>query len=110
MGLLPEEAKVLPPPGIANRNSVWLGMCGLLTSMLHNNLQRRPALAAGLHRHVLMTTIGWFLGYHATKIVNYKLAKKDREMTSYVIHHPDDFQGKEKKTFAEIVEPFHAIR
>ncbi|KAL2096645.1 hypothetical protein ACEWY4_008793 [Coilia grayii] len=110
MGLLPEEAKVLPPPGLANRNSVWLGTVGFLTSMLHNNLNRRPALASGLHRHALLTTIGWFVGYHLTKLTNYKLAKKDQEMVSYIQYHPDEFQEKEKKTFAEIVEPFHAIR
>uniref|UniRef100_A0A8C2JSI0 Uncharacterized protein n=1 Tax=Cyprinus carpio TaxID=7962 RepID=A0A8C2JSI0_CYPCA len=40
MGLLPDEAKVLPPPGIVNRNSVWFGLCGWATAMLHNSLNR----------------------------------------------------------------------
>ncbi|KAG5269249.1 hypothetical protein AALO_G00199920 [Alosa alosa] len=110
MGLLPEEAKVLPPPGIANRNSVWLGMTGLLTSMLHNTLNRRPALVSGLHRHTLLATVGWFVGYHVTKIVNYKQAKLDRDMMSYIRSHPEEFPEKERRTYAEIVEPFHAIR
>uniref|UniRef100_A0A672RHC6 Uncharacterized protein n=1 Tax=Sinocyclocheilus grahami TaxID=75366 RepID=A0A672RHC6_SINGR len=46
MGLLPDEAKVLRPPGIVNRNSVWFGLCGWATAMLHNSLNRRPALKA----------------------------------------------------------------
>ncbi|XP_012686380.1 NADH dehydrogenase [ubiquinone] 1 subunit C2 [Clupea harengus] len=110
MGLLPEEANALPPPGIANRNSAWLGMSGLLVSMLHNNLNRRPAIMSGLHRHTLLTTAGWFVGYYVTKIVNYKQAKLDRDMMSYARSHPEEFAEKERKTFAEIVEPFHPIR
>ncbi|XP_028855894.1 NADH dehydrogenase [ubiquinone] 1 subunit C2-like [Denticeps clupeoides] len=110
MVLLPEEAKALPPPGVVNRSSLWLGFCGLLTSMLHNSLARKPALRAGLHRHVLFTTVGWFLGYHLTKYENYTYARLDRDMNAYVSRHPEEFQQKEKKTFAEVVEDFHPIR
>ncbi|KAK2831516.1 hypothetical protein Q7C36_016602 [Tachysurus vachellii] len=110
MGFLPDEAKVLPPPGIINRNSVWLGFTGWVTAMLHNSLNRRPAIKAGVHRQALFITIGWFLGYHLTKIENYKYAKLDREMNEYIRLHPVEFPEKEKKTFAEIVEPFHPIR
>uniref|UniRef100_A0A3B1J7L7 Uncharacterized protein n=1 Tax=Astyanax mexicanus TaxID=7994 RepID=A0A3B1J7L7_ASTMX len=39
-------AKVLPPPGIVNRNSVWLGFCGWITAVLNNSYSRRPALKA----------------------------------------------------------------
>ncbi|KAG1948280.1 NADH dehydrogenase [ubiquinone] 1 subunit C2 [Pimephales promelas] len=110
MGLLPDEAKRLPPPGIVNRNSVWLGVCGWACALMHNSLNRRPALKAGVHRQVLFTTIAWFIGYHLTKYENYKYASLDRDMNEYVRLHPDDFQAKERKTFAEIVEPFHPIR
>ncbi|GCC38524.1 NADH dehydrogenase [ubiquinone] 1 subunit C2 [Chiloscyllium punctatum] len=110
MGLLPVEAKVLPPPGVVNRNSVWLGFIGWTTAVLQNGLFRRPPLKAGLHRQLLYVTVGWFLGYYVTKIENYKTAKFDREMMEYIRQHPDDFPEKEKKTFAEILENFHPIR
>ncbi|XP_051980681.1 NADH dehydrogenase [ubiquinone] 1 subunit C2-like [Xyrauchen texanus] len=110
MGLFLDEAKVLPPPRILNRNSVWLGLCGWATAMLHNNLNRRPALKAGFHRQALFVTIGWFIGYHLTKYENYTYARLDRDMNEYIRLHPDQFQEKERKTFAEIVEPFHPIR
>ncbi|XP_016391689.1 NADH dehydrogenase [ubiquinone] 1 subunit C2-like [Sinocyclocheilus rhinocerous] len=110
MGLLPDEAKVLRPPGIVNRNSVWFGLCGWATAMLHNSLNRRPALKAGVHRQALFITVGWFIGYHLTKYENYKYATLDRDMNEYIRLHPDEFPEKEPKTFAEIVEPFHPIR
>ncbi|XP_036419140.1 NADH dehydrogenase [ubiquinone] 1 subunit C2 [Colossoma macropomum] len=110
MGLLPDEAKVLPPPGIINRNSVWLGLSGWLAAMLHNSFNRRPALKAGVHRQALFMTVGWFIGYHLTKYENYTYARLDRDMNEYIRLHQEEFAEKEKKTFAEIVEPFHPIR
>ncbi|XP_043115534.1 NADH dehydrogenase [ubiquinone] 1 subunit C2 [Puntigrus tetrazona] len=110
MWFLPDEAKGLPPPNIVNRNSLWFGLIGWVSAMLHNSCNRRPALKAGVHRQLLMTTVGWFVGYHLTKIVNYKTAKLDTEMFEYVRQHPEGFAQKEPKTFAEIVEPFHPIR
>ncbi|KAM9853015.1 NADH dehydrogenase [ubiquinone] 1 subunit C2 [Aulostomus maculatus] len=110
MGMLPDEAKGLPPPGIVNRCSVWLAGVGWASAMLHNALIHRPALKSGVHRQVLLATIGWFLGYHLTKNENYRYAKLDRDMREYVKLHPDDFQPKERKTFAEIVEPFYPAR
>ncbi|XP_051965688.1 NADH dehydrogenase [ubiquinone] 1 subunit C2 [Xyrauchen texanus] len=110
MGLLPDESKVLPPPEIINRNSVWLGLCGWATAMLHNSLNRRPAFKAGVHRQALFATIGWFIGYQLTKYENYTYARLDRDMNEYIRLHPDELQEKERKTFAEIVEPFHPIR
>ncbi|XP_030633291.1 NADH dehydrogenase [ubiquinone] 1 subunit C2 [Chanos chanos] len=110
MGLVPDEAKVLPPPGIINRNSVWFGFTGWLTAVLHNSLNRRPPIKAGVHRQVLFTTIGWFLGYHLTKYENYTYARLDRDMNEYIRLHPEDFPEKEKKTFSVITEPFNPIR
>ncbi|KAI1893642.1 hypothetical protein AGOR_G00125810 [Albula goreensis] len=110
MGLLPDEAKVLPPPGIINRNSLWFGFMGWCTAIIQNNINRRSALRAGLHRQLLFTTVGWFLGYHLTKFENYTRARVDREMLEYVRHHPEDFPGKDQRTLAEILEDFHPIR
>ncbi|XP_064412908.1 NADH dehydrogenase [ubiquinone] 1 subunit C2 [Latimeria chalumnae] len=110
MGLLTDEAKVLPPPGIVNRNSLWLGFCGWLTALLHNAMNRRPPIKAGVHRQVLFTSVGWFVGYYLTKLENYTYAKLDREMFEYIRQHPGDFQEKEKKTLAEVLEDFHPIR
>ncbi|KAM6973583.1 NADH dehydrogenase [ubiquinone] 1 subunit C2 [Aplochiton taeniatus] len=110
MGFIPEEGKALPPPGIVNRNSVWLGVIGWGTAMLHNTLCRRPPLKSGVHRQVLLASIGWFIGYHVTKYENYTYARLDRDMNEYVNLHPDYFQDKEKKTFAEITEAFHPVR
>lgn len=111
MGLtLPDEAKVLPPPGIMNRNSAWLGLSGWCTAMVHNALNRRPPMKSGVHRQLLLISIGWFLGYHLTKLENYTYARADRDMNEYIRLHPDRFQEEEKKTFAEILEDFHPIR
>ncbi|XP_075892847.1 NADH dehydrogenase [ubiquinone] 1 subunit C2 [Nelusetta ayraudi] len=110
MGLIPDEAKTICPPGVVNKNSVWLGGVGWLSALLHNALSHRPPLKSGVHRQVLLTTVGWFLGYHLSKYENYFYAKLDREMNQYVELHPEEFAQKEKKTFAEIVEPFHPVR
>ncbi|KAM9811722.1 NADH dehydrogenase [ubiquinone] 1 subunit C2 [Syngnathus acus] len=110
MGFIPDEGKGLPPPGIVNRNSLWLAGVGWCTAMLQNGLNHRPPLKSGAHRQVLMATIGWFIGYHVTKYENYVHAKLDRDMREYMKLHPDDFAPKEKKTFAEIVEPFIPVR
>ncbi|XP_078078492.1 NADH dehydrogenase [ubiquinone] 1 subunit C2 [Mustelus asterias] len=110
MALLPDRAKALPPPGIVNRNSVWLGIIGWATAVLQNGVNRRPPLKAGVHRQLLYATVGWFLGYYLTKVENYKTAKFDQEMMEYIKHHPADFPEKEKKTYAEILEDFHPIR
>ncbi|XP_056139727.1 NADH dehydrogenase [ubiquinone] 1 subunit C2 [Lampris incognitus] len=110
MGLLPDEAKGLEPPGIVNRNSVALAFMGWSTAMLQNAIVRKPALGSGVHRQLLFATIGWFIGYHITKYENYTYARLDRDMNEYMKRHPEDFPVKEKKTFAEIVEPFCPVR
>ncbi|KAM3874872.1 NADH dehydrogenase [ubiquinone] 1 subunit C2 [Diretmus argenteus] len=110
MGLLPDEAKGLSPPGIVNRVSVYLAGVGWCSAMLHNAMNRKPPLRAGVHRQFLLATIGWFMGYHLTKYENYTYARLDRDMNEYMKLHPEEFAMKEKKTFAEIVEPFHPIR
>ncbi|XP_061733988.1 NADH dehydrogenase [ubiquinone] 1 subunit C2 [Nerophis ophidion] len=110
MRRVPDEGKVLPPPGIVNVVSVWLGGCGYFSALLDNALKRKPALKSGVHRQVLLVTIGWFLGYHMKKYENYVYAKRDRDMNAYIKLYPNDFIPKEKKTFAEIVEPFTPVR
>ncbi|KAJ7990176.1 hypothetical protein DPEC_G00297600 [Dallia pectoralis] len=106
----PDEARSLPPPGIVNRSSVWLGLVGWCTAMMQNAVNRRPAMKSGLHRQVLAVSIGWFLGYHLTKYENYTYARLDRDMDEYVRLHPERFVEKKKKTFAEMLEPFTPIR
>ncbi|KAG8431411.1 hypothetical protein GDO86_018872 [Hymenochirus boettgeri] len=110
MGWLPDEARALPPPGLVNRNSVWCGMMGYLTAITHNAIRRMPAIGAGVHRQLLFTSIGFFIGYHLTKNDNYVNAKRDRDLSEYIRHHPEDFQPPEKKTMAEVLEDFIPIR
>ncbi|XP_026172431.1 NADH dehydrogenase [ubiquinone] 1 subunit C2 [Mastacembelus armatus] len=110
MGFIPDVGKALPPPGIVNRNSVWLAGVGWFTAVLDNTFKHRPPLKSGVHRQFLMTTIGWFIGYHLTKYENYTYARLDRDMNEYIKLHPVEFAEKEKKTFAEIIEPFHPVR
>ncbi|KAK5868942.1 hypothetical protein PBY51_009913 [Eleginops maclovinus] len=110
MWFLPEEAKALPPPSVFNRNSMWLALTGGLASMFHNAINHKPPLKSGVHRLVLLSSIGWYIGYHVTKREIYHYAKIDRDMKEYIGLHPEDFVAKEKKTFAEIVEPFIPIR
>ncbi|NP_001091410.1 NADH:ubiquinone oxidoreductase subunit C2 S homeolog [Xenopus laevis] len=110
MGLLPDEARVLPPPGLVNRNSLWMGFMGYMSAITHNAIRHMPALRAGVHRQVLLTSIGVFLGYHATKYENYRNAKIDRDLREYIGHHPGEFKVQEKKTMAEVLEDFTPIR
>lgn len=48
----------------------------------------------GVHRQVLLATIGWFVGYHVTKYENYIYARLDRDMNEYVRLHPEEFAAK----------------
>ncbi|OPJ85934.1 NADH dehydrogenase [ubiquinone] 1 subunit C2 [Patagioenas fasciata monilis] len=66
--------------------------------------------AAGLHRQVLFTTVGWFVGYYLTKRADYIHAKVDRELLEYVRHHPEDFKRAERKRIGELLEDFHPVR
>ncbi|XP_068173793.1 NADH dehydrogenase [ubiquinone] 1 subunit C2 [Antennarius striatus] len=110
MGIIPDEGKGIPPPNLVNKDSTWFSFLGWCTALIHNGLNHRPVLKAGVHRQVLLATIGWFVGYHFSKYAKYKYAKFDQEMNEYVRLHPNEFQEKEKKTFAEIIEPFHPVR
>lgn len=49
---------------------------------------------SGVHRQVLLTTVGWFLGYYLTKYENYMNAKLDRDVREYIKQHPEDFAPK----------------
>ncbi|MEQ2227058.1 hypothetical protein ILYODFUR_033819 [Ilyodon furcidens] len=94
MGFVPDEGKSLAPPGIVNRNSVWLSGMGWVSAMLQNAFNHRPPLKSGVHRQVLLATIGWFIGYHITKYENYTYARLDRDMNEYIKLHPERFQPK----------------
>ncbi|NXV77681.1 NDUC2 dehydrogenase, partial [Atlantisia rogersi] len=50
----------------------------------------------GVHRQVLFTTVGWFVGYYLTKRTDYVYAKVDRELLEYVRQHPEDFKAAGK--------------
>uniref|UniRef100_A0A4W5LEP2 NADH:ubiquinone oxidoreductase subunit C2 n=1 Tax=Hucho hucho TaxID=62062 RepID=A0A4W5LEP2_9TELE len=94
------EWVLTPPPKLI---SIILGVTDLLDLTL-------SFVFAGVHRQALLASIGWFIGYHVTKRENYTYARLDRDMNEYVRLHPENFSDTEKKTFAEIVEPFHPIR
>lgn len=49
--------------------------------------------AAGVHRQILLATLGWFVGYQLVKRAEYMHAKVDRELFEYVRHHPVDFHA-----------------
>lgn len=51
-------------------------------------------LFLGVHRQVLLATIGWFIGYHVTKYENYVYAKRDRDMKEYIRLHPEELAPK----------------
>ncbi|XP_018425192.1 PREDICTED: NADH dehydrogenase [ubiquinone] 1 subunit C2-like [Nanorana parkeri] len=110
MGLIPDEGRVLPPPALLNRGSVQLGILGYVSALLHNGFNRYPVLRAGVHRQILFTTVGVFLGYHMTKLENYKNAKKDRELFDYMKRHPELFAHKEPRRVGEITEAFHPAK
>lgn len=57
-----------------------------------------PPSAAGVHRQVLFTTVGWFVGYYLAKRTEYIHAKLDRELFEYVRQHPADFKATGIKT------------
>lgn len=65
---------------------------------------------AGVHRQALCITLGWFLGYHLTKIENYKYAKLDREMSNYIRLHPAEFPetGKDWRILHFVANVTHA--
>ncbi|KAG9473214.1 NADH dehydrogenase [ubiquinone] 1 subunit C2 isoform X2 [Eleutherodactylus coqui] len=91
MGLMPDEARSLPPPSVVNRNSLYLGFLGV-------------------HRQILYTTVGIFIGYHLTKYENYKYAKRDRELFDYLKRHPEIVPQKENRPMAEVYEKFYPVR
>ncbi|KAJ6651619.1 hypothetical protein lerEdw1_020783, partial [Lerista edwardsae] len=91
---LPAEALSLPPPPLANKISLWMGFIGWTSALLDNVVNRRPALGAGVHRQLLWATVGFFVGYHLNKRALYNYAKRDRDISEYIRHHPEDFQPK----------------
>ncbi|NXP79935.1 NDUC2 dehydrogenase, partial [Ramphastos sulfuratus] len=92
MAFLPDESRSLPPPPLVNKGSVWLGLCGWVAALLDNAFNRRPVIRAGVHRQVLFTTMGWFVGYFLIKRTEYVYAKVDRELFEYMRQHPEDFK------------------
>lgn len=51
-------------------------------------------LFLGVHRQVLLATVGWFIGYHVTKYENYVYAKRDRDVKEYIRVHPEELAPK----------------
>ncbi|NXG07696.1 NDUC2 dehydrogenase, partial [Sakesphorus luctuosus] len=64
----------------------------------------------GVHRQILLTTVGWFVGYYLTKRTEYMYAKVDRELLEYVRLHPEDFKAADKKRIGELLEDFYPVR
>ncbi|XP_006022384.1 NADH dehydrogenase [ubiquinone] 1 subunit C2 [Alligator sinensis] len=110
MSVLPDESRSLPPPNIVNHNSLLFGGIGWAAVVLNNVGYHRPALGSGVHRQILGLSIGWFIGYYATRRENYYYACRDRALFQYIKHHPEDFQLKEKKKLGEVLDPFHPVR
>ncbi|KAG9473213.1 NADH dehydrogenase [ubiquinone] 1 subunit C2 isoform X1 [Eleutherodactylus coqui] len=110
MGLMPDEARSLPPPSVVNRNSLYLGFLGYISAILHNAINHYPVMRAGVHRQILYTTVGIFIGYHLTKYENYKYAKRDRELFDYLKRHPEIVPQKENRPMAEVYEKFYPVR
>ncbi|CAF90247.1 unnamed protein product [Tetraodon nigroviridis] len=108
MGFIPDEGKALPPPGIVNRNSFWLGGVGWCTAMLHNAINHRPPLKSGVHRQVLLTTIGWFLGYHLSKYENYMECQTGPGHEGVHQTPPGGFCSKRKKDFCRDRRAVHS--
>ncbi|KAG8543856.1 hypothetical protein GDO81_023537, partial [Engystomops pustulosus] len=83
---------------------------GYLVRIVTNALNKYPVLRAGVHRQILFTTVGVFIGYHLTKYENYRYAKKDRELFDYIRRHPEILPQKDAKTMAEVYEKFYPVR
>lgn len=47
MGSAADDKKSLPPPGIVNRNSVWLAGIGWFSAVLQNAINHRPPVKSG---------------------------------------------------------------
>ncbi|NXI64293.1 NDUC2 dehydrogenase, partial [Anseranas semipalmata] len=92
MVFLPDESRSLPPPPIVNTASVGLGLAGWVAALLDNGFSQRPVIRAGVHRQILFTTVGWFVGYYLAKRTEYVHAKLDRDLFEYVRQHPEDFK------------------
>lgn len=41
-----------------------------------------------------MATLGFCFGYYIKRYSNYYYAERDRELFSYIKHHPEDFVEK----------------
>ncbi|XP_073404751.1 NADH dehydrogenase [ubiquinone] 1 subunit C2 [Dendrobates tinctorius] len=106
----PDEGRVLPPPSLVNRGSVYLGFLGYMSAIFHNAINQYPVLRTGVHRQILYTTIGVFIGYHLTKYENYRYAKKDQEMFDYIRRHPEILPHKEARLMAEVSDKFTPVR
>ncbi|XP_015272124.1 PREDICTED: NADH dehydrogenase [ubiquinone] 1 subunit C2-like [Gekko japonicus] len=85
---LPDEARSLPPTPLLNLGSVWMGV----------------------HRQLLYTTVGFYVGHYMARRAAYFYAKRDLDIAEYIRTHPEDFKDKKKRKMAEVLEDFHPIR
>ncbi|NWV83122.1 NDUCR dehydrogenase, partial [Dasyornis broadbenti] len=93
MAFLPDEARSLPPPPLLNKGSAWLGALPEAPRELAEMGTFLSFPAAGVHRQILLATVGWFVGYQLVKRAQYIHAKVDRELFEYIRHHPEDFKA-----------------
>ncbi|NXU31833.1 NDUC2 dehydrogenase, partial [Thalassarche chlororhynchos] len=103
MVFLPDESRSLPPPPLLNKGSGRVGTkvsgggwgkWGAHLGPGDGPRQGDVSLpAAGVHRQILFTTVGWFVGYYLAKRTEYVHAKLDRELFEYVRQHPEDFKA-----------------
>lgn len=82
--------------GCTFNSSLTTLQCDILEIKLENEADNVcPVLSfKGVHRQVLFTTVGWFLGYHLSKYENYFYAKLERDMNKYIELHPEEFAQK----------------
>uniref|UniRef100_U3KKT3 NADH dehydrogenase [ubiquinone] 1 subunit C2 n=1 Tax=Ficedula albicollis TaxID=59894 RepID=U3KKT3_FICAL len=71
----------------------------------------RSEARGGVHRQILLASLGCFVGYQLVKRSEYVHAKVDRELLEYIRQHPVDFHaGEGKKRIGQLLEDFHPIQ
>uniref|UniRef100_A0A7N5P664 NADH dehydrogenase [ubiquinone] 1 subunit C2 n=1 Tax=Ailuropoda melanoleuca TaxID=9646 RepID=A0A7N5P664_AILME len=108
--LIPDESLSLPPPPLFNFCSFWMAATFWVGALFDNGIRQRPILRTGVHRQLLLASLGFSLGYYLRRHANYRFAQRDRELFSYIQQHPEDFKEEETKKFSEVLEKFVPIR
>jgi len=82
---------------------------GVGTALIMNMVARRPNFA-GVHRHVIMGTMGAAFGEWAYRVRMATAAEKDFAFYHYMTLHPEDFPPPKKILFRDYLEPWLPIR